>query len=444
MLPRVHQLSAAWAAAWHARCDPERVRAFQADRLARLLNHAYRHVPLYRRLFDGAGVRPQDIRGPADLCRLPALSRRDMQALPLADRLAHGTALPGLVPHATSGSSGERFTAYHAPWELHLHRLFLLRAFRAAGLRSGDRLVRIWRTANRHRADPFRKRVTDALGFYARSEIIWPQPVDQVIEQLVRARPDVVRASPGALLRMARRFGERPPPALRPRLLIADGEQLTPPARRFIEEVFDVPVHDIYGCTELTLVAWPCPACRRWLGCDDSLVIEVVAGDRPARPGERGEVIATSLHSCAMPVIRYRTGDLVIQGSATCPGGLPFSHLDRFFGRASDTFHFPGGRSFHPAVIGDALADDPWILDYRVRQEDGLRLTVEAVGRRPPAADDLDRIRQKAMAVTDPYVRVDVMPRTDLDLEPSGKLRRYLPRADLDPGDCSADAPARR
>jgi hypothetical protein len=66
------------------------LRAFQDDRLRRLVRHAYDHVPHYRERFDREGLSPSEIRGVADLHRIPITSRRELQALPLEQRVGRG------------------------------------------------------------------------------------------------------------------------------------------------------------------------------------------------------------------------------------------------------------------------------------------------------------------------------------------------------------------
>ena len=73
------------------RTSRDEVLAFQEAQLRKVVAHAYEHVPYYRRLFDDQGVKPGDVRTPADLCLLPITDRRTIQGLPLDERLARGT-----------------------------------------------------------------------------------------------------------------------------------------------------------------------------------------------------------------------------------------------------------------------------------------------------------------------------------------------------------------
>src|SRR6516162_4325346 len=52
----------------------------QASRLKRSLERAYASVAPYRKKFDAAGVRPSDLKGPADIARFPFTTKADLRA----------------------------------------------------------------------------------------------------------------------------------------------------------------------------------------------------------------------------------------------------------------------------------------------------------------------------------------------------------------------------
>ena len=62
MLPRLDQLDTLWRIFRHHRVSREKLLAFQNRKLRRVIKYAYRDVAYYRRLFDEAGVKPEDIR----------------------------------------------------------------------------------------------------------------------------------------------------------------------------------------------------------------------------------------------------------------------------------------------------------------------------------------------------------------------------------------------
>jgi phenylacetate-CoA ligase len=88
----------------------ERMRRAQDRRVRALVTHAYQRVPLYRRLWDKAGVHPVMIRGVEDLPLLPVMSRQMLQQAPIEERVARGLDPSKLHSLRTSGSTGEPVT----------------------------------------------------------------------------------------------------------------------------------------------------------------------------------------------------------------------------------------------------------------------------------------------------------------------------------------------
>jgi len=120
---------------------------------------------------------------------------------------------------------------------------------------------------------------------------------------------------------------------------------------------------DIYGLSE---VIGPGVAmeCREGKGAlhvfDDHFVPEVVdpSSGEPVADGELGELVLTTLTKEALPVIRYRTGDMTRFVDEPCPCGRTFFRIARFSGRADDMLIIRGVNVF-PSEVEAVVLDDP-------------------------------------------------------------------------------------
>lgn len=420
----------------HPRMGREEVIEFQNQRLRRLIADTYRDVPYYRRLFDSAGVKPDDIQTADDLPALPITTKPDLKAAPLEDILARGVDPDRLLARKTSGSSGEPFIIRHTRDETNLLNQFRIRSRKEAGVLPGDRTATIVERA----ADvPWTKKLGDsiraALGRGRWYNISCHEPPEKIVSRLEEIGPDVISGYPATLADLATIVASGEHPRIKPRLITTGAETLAPPFRKRIEEGFGARVFDSYGAHEFNLIAWECPESGQYHVCDDSVILEVLKNGKPAGEGEVGQVVITSLHSFAMPFIRYPLGDVVVRGGETCPCGRPFSTLLAIRGRILETFLLPGGRRIHPYEISGPCIFTPgydWIEKFQVIQEKIDHIVFRLATARPPRDDELERVREAAREILGPEVRVQVDLVESSDFEQTGKFRIYRSRVTAD------------
>ena len=417
----------------------DRVVAWQNKRLRRLLAHAYENVEYYRRLFDRSGIKPGDIRSVADLSAIPVTSREDIRDSAVEDVVARCVDPRRLLTWNTSGSSGMPLDIRRTWWEERTLNVRRFRAYREMGLRARDRIASVCRPqptgANDHQ---WLHRTLQSLGVYRRVPVSCFDACGEIVRKLADAKPDVVFGSPGVLSLVARNIDPKSRLQVQPRFIGAGGEVLTPSMREQIGQGFGARVFDTYASYEFSLMAWECPATGRMHVCDDSVIVEVIKDGRPAAPGERGEVVATALHSFAMPFMRYRLGDIVTKGEVGCPCGAPYSTIREIQGRIIDHFVLPGGRVVNPyAVTGPLKRTAPWIKQFQLTQESEDRFIFRIVAATRPSGQDLASLSACAKTIVGPDVRFETRVVPDIPLEPSGKFRAWRsfvsnPRGDLE------------
>ncbi|MBA2565782.1 MAG: phenylacetate--CoA ligase family protein [Gemmatimonadetes bacterium] len=439
-------MSLARALLGRPRRDRADVLSFQSSQLRRLVSHAYRNVPYYRSLFDAHGIRPADIRTAADMQLLPVTSKRDMQVLPVDAVVARGTDPTKLIARRTTGSTGEPLTIRRSYLEELVLGAFRKRALQAYGWRRTDLQAEIEEVEARHPRDHQRlQRVLHAAGLHRRISLHALLPVEEIVRKLRKARPTVVTGYAAVLARVGEAMQGDDLPPLRPRFVATHSEVLTPLMRRQIIEGFGAPVFTLYDSYEMHLIAWECGETGQLHTCDDSVLVEIVRDGRPVGIGERGDVVATALHSLAMPFLRYAIGDIATRGADACSCGAPFATLQTVQGRMFDYFPLPGGRLLHPyeiiALLGDKHA---WIRQYQLIQEQRDRIVLRVAPSAPPSAAQLEVVASAIRRLLGTEVRLIVDLVDDLPAEPSSKFRvcRSLVRSEYDGIDWSATGSA--
>jgi phenylacetate-CoA ligase len=395
--------------------------------VARLVERAHARVPFVRRLLERGGVAPRDVRSVRALAALPVTSWRDVQDATIADRTACDAAAERLLDRSTSGSTGERVAVKRTWAEERLLNAFRWRALRDYGHRARDRRAAVhFLSGEDPRDDASLHRLAQRLGLLRRR--VFDAIGDPGFADGVAAyAPDVVTGMASALARLADDADARGH-HLHPRFVVSGGELLTAPLRRRIERL-GAPIHDTYGANEVNLIAWQCPrGAGTYHVCDDALVVEVLGpGDRPVAVGEQGEVVVTSLHAHAMPVLRYRLGDVAVRGPDRCPCGAPFSTLLAIGGRTFDTFALENGVALHPWEILAAIdAQLGWVRSCQMVQtaRDAIELRVVPAAVAPPAA--VGRMEDAARSALAGRARFTVRLVAAIAAGPSGKVRPFV------------------
>jgi phenylacetate-CoA ligase len=240
---------------------------------------------------------------------------------------------------------------------------------------------------------------------------------------LEKIQPSVLSGYAGVLARIAQTVDSEKLRSLRLRYVNTGGEVLTPLMRHQIGEGFGVPVYDTYGSIEFHLLAWECRTTGEYHACDDGLIIEVLRNGVPVVEGERGEVVGTDLHSFAMPLIRFRLGDLVTKGSRTCRCGQPFSTIRSIQGRMIDYFVLPGNRIVHPYELG--VVKVPWIREFQVTQEQVDSVLMKVVPFYRPSTQETASLIQSVIELVGPEVKFRVEVVQEIPMEANGKFRVF-------------------
>ncbi|HEY5922144.1 MAG TPA: hypothetical protein VIV11_10760 [Kofleriaceae bacterium] len=406
----------------------DELHSLQTRSLARLIEHAYAHVPGYRAYFDAFGLTPSDVQTPEDLPKLPMLRRSDLRAF----GAAHASTAPPLptIRKQTSGTTGEPLLFGFEPDSEHWRRAVRYRGYEWAGYRPGDRSLHFW-GAPYLTQPPWRARLKVAFDQRMRRERFIPCAVmtekhlDDVVSAIRSNQPSALVCYSQAGGELARHIIRKGLRTWRPLPTICGAERVTPRDRADLEAAFG-PVFDVYGCREVMMIAGECAAHDGLHVSMENLIVEIVVTEngrqRPAREGESGEIVLTDLHNFGMPFIRYANGDIATAGpSQLCSCGRTLPRIRSVQGRTSETLRDGRGAAVSGIALSYAFYEVSSVVrQFQVIQHRDSTVTIRLVELEQLSQAALAKIRNTAarlLAGID--VRVEVVP--TLPRSPAGK-----------------------
>lgn len=390
------------AALWRQRAlPPERLAALQLEALRRTVHRARAEVPFYRDLYERAGVAPAVPETLDDLARLPLVTKADLRAVPTEDRLSRRLARAVSTTYHTSGTTGEPMEIRLSTAETRWQSLVQFRGLLELGFRPWETLVVVG-----PRVVP-RPAPHQRLGLFRTMVVPGSLSTEAQAERLSRLRPDILWCYPAELRALLGHPG-RPVHGLRPRLLMVSSAMLDEDLRRMAHEILGCDIVTAYGCMETGRIAIECRQHRGLHVNADHVLVEILAEGRPARPGEVGEVVVTTLRQRAMPFVRYRLGDLTSWEEGPCACGSTLPRLAPPQGRKSEVLRFRGGHAIPPYRIVFLLHDLPAMRQFQVVQESLDRLRVLVVPESGWLAEQAGAVADRLRALLPDGVEVTV------------------------------------
>lgn len=406
----------------------EQLAGIQLAGLQWTVRHAYAGSDFYRKKFDAAGVRPQDIRTLDDLRRLPFTTSRDLQdnypypllSVPFEDVVRL---------HASSGTTGKRKVLVYTAKDIDDWADMFARCYETAELTRSDRVqicvgYGVW---------------TAGVGFQAGCERfgafavpVGPGNIDMQLQFLVDFQTTVICSTASMALLLAEEVHAR---GLKDKIsvkkVIFGAERASDALRQKVktllgaEHIFDIPgLTEVYGPG----TGLDCPyhtGIHYWA---DYYILEILNPETlaPVAAGDVGEMVYTTLRKEGAPMIRYRSRDLTRLIPGRCACGSPFPRHDRIVGRSDDMF-IVRGVNVYPSHIDEILSRQKGIAtEYQIhldRLEDGkdyLTVKVERekdgdAGRDAALASAIEKTIRKETLVSGKVqiVEYQSLPRTE-------------------------------
>ena len=357
----------------------DEIEALQLKRLQWSLQHAYDNVAFYKKKFDAYGIQPQDCRQLEDLAAFPFTTKRDLR-----DNYPFGLFAVPLDQvcriHASSGTTGKPTVVGYTKRDLDTWATVVARSMRASGTRPCDVV---------HIAYGYGL-FTGGLGAHYGAEklgcTVVPVSGGMTARQLLLIqdfKPTTIMVTPSYMLNILDECTKAgvDPHSLSLEVGIFGAEPWTDAMREEIQNAFDMHAVDIYGLSEIIGpgVANECVETKDGLHIwEDHFYPEIINIQQgTVEPdGVYGELVFSSLTKEALPLIRYRTGDLTTLRAGTA---RTMRRMDKVTGRSDDMIILRGVNVFPTQIEEQILATNGLAPHFQIelsRQENKDKMTV--------------------------------------------------------------------
>ncbi|HET6871532.1 MAG TPA: phenylacetate--CoA ligase [Sporolactobacillaceae bacterium] len=335
----------------------EQMESLQLQRLKETVQRVFDRVPFYRKRFLELGISPDDITSLDCLQDLPFTVKKDLRDnYPFGLFAVDQSAVVRL--HASSGTKGKPTVVGYTKKDIENWAEMVARAIAAAGGEPGGVL---------HNAYGYGL-FTGGLGLHYGSERLGMATVpisggntERQILLIEDFKPTVICGTPSYILNIVEtmeRLG-KDPKVTSLKYGIFGAEPWSEEMRFELEARLGIKAVDIYGLSEVMGpgVSIECHEAQNGLHImEDHFIVEVIDPNtgEPVPDGTDGELVITSLTKEALPMIRYRTGDIASLHREPCPCGRTTIRMSRVKGRLDDMLIVRGVNIF-PSEIENVL-----------------------------------------------------------------------------------------
>ena len=361
----------------------EQILAWQNERLVKQVRNVWDNVPYSRKKMEEKGLTPDDIKGVADLHKLPFVTKDDLReaypyglvARPLKDCVRI---------QSTSGTTGKRVVAFYTQHDIDLWEDCCARAIVAAGGTNED-VCQVSYGYGLFTGGPGLNGGSHKVGC-----LTIPTSSGNTERQIMFIKDlnaTILCCTPSYAAYLGESMKEMgmSPEDIPLKAGIFGAEAWSEEMRQDIQKTLGIKAYDIYGLTELSGpgVSFECSAQSGMHINEDHFIAEIIDPNtgEVLPDGTQGELVFTSITKEAFPLLRYRTRDICVLSREKCPCGRTHVKMSKPRGRSDDMLIIKGVNVF-PSQIETVLIAQGYQANYqmivdRVNNSDTLEVMVE-------------------------------------------------------------------
>ena len=394
-------------------------------KLRRLVRYCYENVKYYREVFEQANVRAADINSVEDIYKLPFLTKKELRNR-LWDFLPKEIG-PCRISR-TSGSTGVPVCIFSDENSRMHNAASVIKYRKAVGIGLfGSAII----TPLKNESEKTRKPIWTYFHglhktYYVNPYLESQGHFDYATKLFKRKKGAALIGITPAIVKLAYQIKDGKIHSFKPKAIITGGQSLSDKDRDTIEEVFSTRVTDVYSCSEGGEVAWQCGESNYYHINEDNCIVEILKDNRPVRAGEIGEVVITNLNRLAMPILRYKTGDLAIAADHKCVCGRKLAMLEKIVGRDGHDIICPDGK----VLLWNQLKgfmNISQVRQFQIVQDSQGDLTIKYEPEENADINEIDRlIKSRFEPIIGDSIKFGIEQVTTIDPAKSGKRKLVI------------------
>jgi phenylacetate-CoA ligase len=368
----------------HETMQSDALRKLQTGRLQQVVRHIYDNVPFYQNKMRELGVAPEDIKDISDIVKLPFTTKDEMREVYPLGLLAVDRENIQEV-HTSSGTTGKPVVDAYTAKDLDIWSEVMARTLSMGGCTVDDTVQ------NAYGYGLFTGGLGAHYGARRIGATVLPISGGNTRRQLTIMQDfqsTILTCTPSYSLYIAEFAAEEgiDMSSLSLKSAMLGAEPWSESMRREIENKLHLKAYDIYGLTEI-IGPGVASECEQQDGLhifEDHFYPEIINPEtgEPVKPGEKGELVITTITKEGTPVLRYRTRDITYFLQDECPCGRTSRRMHRLLGRTDDMLIIRGVNIFpsqveHVLVQIDMVEPHYQLVVDRQGKLDNLEVQVE-------------------------------------------------------------------
>lgn len=415
----------------------EQIQEYQFNKMKNIVIYAYENTKFYYDLYNDLKINVYDINSLEDFNKLPIISKTQLKGA-ISNKDFNIEKFKKIHWAETTGSTGIPFRIPLNEKSSHARIANSLLAQKIAGRKFNKKVTNFWRLSKKNNSLLARlKRKIAGESFIPVYEsdnvnetlIIDNEKLRRFLKSIQKEKPWILNGYVSILSKLSEYIIENEIEVNGINIITPGGEELSPYSYNLIKKAFNAKIANRYGGSDFGIVGQAEPEKKYLEILEHIIYMEVINASGNSVLGELGEIIVTDFYNEAIPLIRYKTGDIGRILKPTSASKYKYKKLTNLKGRINDIFLFPTGESFTSHYFHIIFRDMQEIEQFAVVQNKDYSIDIKINYKLNSNVDIINETILERLAYLREKLKVTIVKDDSLKFE-KGKFR--LSRSEIE------------